>query len=80
MRGIVLNFFWLILRVSFKLTPNAINKNLEVFKVLLEEIFEIKLYDRSGNFVAVLMLSLSKPDDATKILGNKRSIIDPGNA
>lgn len=67
MGGVVLSFFQLILRVSFKLTLDALNKVLGVFKVLLQESFKVKLYDRSVTFLATLMLSLIEADYSTKV-------------
>ena len=62
----ILDFFQLILGVPPKLTPDAINKGLSAFEVLLEEGFELWPHDRSGALVATLVLSLSEADRATK--------------
>ena len=56
--GVISTFFQLIFEVSSKLILNAINKNLEVSKVFLEESFEVRLYNKSDIFVAVFMLNL----------------------
>ena len=67
MKGIVLSLFQLILEVFFKLTLNAINKDMKVLKVLLQKGIKVKIYNRNGTFVATLILSSSDVNNATKI-------------
>ena len=73
--GVNSSFFQLALGVSFKLTLDAINKSLKVPKVFLEEGFEVRPHDGSCAFMAMLMLSPSRADGATKIWGSKWDII-----
>ena len=78
MRDVVSNLVYLILEVSSKVTPDIINKSLEISEVLLEKNFEVRLRDRSGTFVPVFILSLSEIDNATKIWSGKQSVIHFG--
>ena len=68
MESVVLSFFLLILKVSFKLAPDAINKNLGVLKVFLERSFKFWLCNWSGALVAALLLGPSETDSATKMV------------
>ena len=56
----------MVLEVLLKLTPNAINKGLKTFEVLLEENFKIRPHNRSGVFVAVFVLSPPNTNEATE--------------
>ena len=67
--------FQLVLGVPSKLTLDAINKDLRVFEVFLEESLKVKPRDRSGAFVAALMLGLFEANSATKIYGSKRGTV-----
>lgn len=69
--GVLSSFFLMIFEISFKLTLDIVNKDLEFSKVLLEESFKIRQCDKCGIFVAALILSLFKADNATKVLGGK---------
>ena len=78
--GVVLSLFQRVLGVSSKLTPDAIDKGLEVPKIFLEEVLELRTCDRSGAFVAVLMLGPSEADGATEERGGKKGTIHPCGA
>ena len=67
MRGVIASSFQLVLGIPSKLTPDAINKSLEVLKVFSEEIFEVGLHDQSDVLVAALLLSLCEADNATEV-------------
>ena len=73
--GVVLSLFQLILGVPSKLAPNTIDKGLEVPKVLLEEVLELRPRDRSGAFVAALMLGSSEADGGTEEGGGEGGTI-----
>ena len=72
---VVSNLFQLVLGITFKLTPNAINKSLTVSKVFLEEGFELWPYNRNGTLMAILMLGPSKADSTIEECGNKGDTI-----
>ena len=57
----------MVLRVLSKLTVNAVNEGLRVFKVPSKENFKIRVCDRSGAIIAALILSLSETDGSKKI-------------
>ena len=48
----------LVLRISFKLILNIINKSLEVFKIFLKDDFKLRLYNKSEILVATFILDL----------------------
>ena len=73
--GVILSFFQLVLAVSFKLIPDAINKGLKVSKVFLKENLEVRLCNQSGALMPLLMLGPSGIDTAIKKCGGKSSII-----
>ena len=73
----VSDFFPLVLGVLFKLTPDAVNKSMRAFEVLLEENFELWPQDRSGAFVAALVLSLFEADGITEEDDGKKDMIYP---
>ena len=52
----------MVVRVFPKLILDIINKSLKIFKVLLEENFKIKLYNKSNILIMVFILSLFKAD------------------
>lgn len=66
-KDIVSSFFQLVLRVPSKLTPNTINKALEVPKVPLKKDFEVRSGDKKGALVAALISSSFKADSVTKV-------------
>ena len=70
-RGVILSFFQLVLGISSKFTPDTINKDLRVFKLLLKEGFELCPYAWSDGFVAALMLDPSEADNAVEESGGK---------
>ena len=76
----VSGFFQLVLGVPPKLTPDAVNKGLRASEVLSEEGLEFWPRDRSGAFVAALVLSLSEADGATEEGGGEGGTIHPGGA
>ena len=65
----------MVLGVPSKLAPDAINKGLGVPKVFLEEDLELRPRNRSGAFVATLVLGPSEADGATKEGGGKGDTI-----
>ena len=76
----VLGFFQLVLGVYLKLTPDTVNKSLRASEVFLEESLELWPCDRSGAFVAVLVLSSSEADGITEEGGGKKGTIHPCGA
>ena len=60
----VSNFFQLILGVSPKLTPDAVNEGLGTAEVFTEESLELWPRDQSGALVAALVLCPSEADGA----------------
>ena len=76
----VSGFFQLVLGVSPKLTPNAVNKGLGTSEVLSKESLEFLPRDRSGAFVAVLVLSPSEANSTTEKDGGKKGMIHPCGA
>ena len=78
--GIISSFFQLVLGIPSKLTLDAIDKSLEVFKVFLEESLEVRLRSQSNFLVAALMLGLSEADNAVKKCSNKAGMINPCDA
>ena len=72
---IILDLFQLVLEVSFKLTPDGINKSLKILKVFPEEGFEFWLRDWNSALMAVLMLSSSKAYDAMEKWGCKWDMV-----
>ena len=71
----VLGLFQLVLRVSFKLILNIIDKSLKIPKVFLEKGFEIRPNNRKNTFMAILVLNLSEVNNITKVLNSKQGII-----
>lgn len=65
--GVISSFFQLALGIPFKTTLDVINKGLRVFKIFLEESFEIRTYDKNNVFVIALILGPFEADNATKI-------------
>ena len=63
---LVSDFFQLILGVPLKLTPDAVNKDLRAFDVLLEEGLELWPSNRSGVLMTALVLIPSEADRATE--------------
>lgn len=59
---LVLGFFQLVLRVSFKLISDTVNRGLRAFEVFPEEDFEVRLRDRSSAFMMMFALSLIEAD------------------
>ena len=78
--GLVSSFFQLVLEVLFELSPDAINKCLEVSEVLSEKVVELRPRDRSFAFVAALVLGPSEADGATEECGSKGGTIHPCGA
>ena len=78
--GVVLSLFQLVLEVPSKLAPDTIDKGLEVPKVLLEEVLELRPRNRSGAFVAALVLGPSEANGATEESGGKGDTIHPCGA
>ena len=75
MGGVILSLFQLILRVSSKLTPNTINKNLGVSKVLSGEDLELWPCDWSCTFMVALVLGSLKANGAIEEYGGKGGMI-----
>lgn len=73
--SIAFSFFYLVMEVPFKLTPNAIDKGLWIHKVLLEESFKLWPCDWSGTFIMTLVLGSFEFDDVTEEGSSKQSII-----
>lgn len=57
----------MILEIFSKFTPDVVDKGLVVPKVFLEEGFKVRLRNRSGAFMAALILSSSEADSATEV-------------
>ena len=72
MGGVISSLFQLVLGVFSKLALDAINKDLGVPKVLLEESFELRRCNQSDTFVTALLLDLSEADGAMEKCGGKR--------
>lgn len=66
-KDIILGFFQLILKISFKLINDIVNKGLRVNKVFSEKGLEVRPNDRSGAFIAAFVLFLSKSNKAIKV-------------
>ena len=66
-----MSLFQLILGIFFKLTSDAIDKDLKVPKVFSEENLELRLCDWSGSLMAMLVLGLFKIDSAAEEGGGK---------
>ena len=66
MAGVISSIFKLVLEVSFKLAPDAIDKGLGVPEVFLEENLKLRSRDWSGALVAAFVLDPSEADDAAK--------------
>ena len=62
-----MGFFKLILDVFFKLILDIINKSLKVSKVLLEKSFKVRLCNKNGILIAMLVLGPFKANSTTKI-------------
>ena len=73
--GVVLSLFQLVLGVPSKLAPDAINKSLVVPEVFSKEVFELRQRDRSGVFMAALVLGPSEADGSTEEYGGKGGTI-----
>ena len=67
----------MVLKIPSKLALNAIDKWLGVLKVLSEKVLKLRPCDRSGAFVAALVLGLFEADGATKDCGGKGGTIHP---
>lgn len=76
---IILGLFQLVLRLLTKLTPNNMNKRLTIFKVFLEEGFDVKLFDWSGAFMIALIPGLFEADGTTKKWGGKLNTSYPND-
>ena len=74
--SVVSSFFQLVLEVPSKFTSNPIDKDLRVPKVFLEEGLKLCPRDRSGAFMAALVLGPSKADGAAKEDGGKWDTIN----
>ena len=59
----------MILEIPPKLTLEIINKDLEIFKAFFKKGFEIRLCNRSGTFVAMMVMSSSKANDSKQKCG-----------
>ena len=70
-----MGFFYLILEVFSKLTPDIINKSLKTSKIPTKKGFKFKLYDKNSALIVVLMLNLSKANEAIEKCGNKKDIV-----
>ena len=71
----IVGFFLLILGILPKLTPNIVNKSLEIPKVFSKKDFEIRLCDRSRALITAFVLSPFKANNATEKQGCKQDII-----
>ena len=69
------SLFQVVLKISSKLAPDAINKGLGVSEIFLKEGLELKLCKWSGVFVAGLVLGLFEADSTIKEYNNKKSTI-----
>ena len=57
------DFLQLVLKIFSKLTPNIVNKDLEIFKVFSKKNFKLKLYNQNGVFIETLILSTFEIDN-----------------
>ena len=78
--GIILSLIWLVLGVSFKLTPDAIDKSLRVAKIISEEGLKLRSYNWSSALVAAPVMGLFEADMAAEECSGKQGIINPGSA
>lgn len=75
----ILNFFELVLRVAFELTPNARHKGSEIAKVLSKE--ELEFFSEHRNicalvkYVKMLILSLIEVNTPAKKKSSKRGAV-----
>lgn len=77
MQCLILGIFQLILEIPPKLILETINKGLKAFKVLIEESFKFRPYNRDSTLLAILMLSLNEAYKAIKKYGCKRDTVYP---
>ena len=76
----VSSFFQLVLGVSPKLTPDAVNKDLRTSEVLSEEGLELLPRNGSGAFVVALVFSPSEADGTIEEGGGEGGTIHPCGA
>lgn len=77
MRSPILSFFYLVLRATFDLTPDAIYESLKVTEILPKEGLELNLDYRDCPFtlVTTLVLSPTETDISSKKRGFKRGAV-----
>ena len=65
-KGLILDFFYLALKVSFKLILDIDNKGLKISRIFLKKDFELWLYNKNDILIVVFIINLSKNNSIIK--------------
>ena len=66
MKCLILSFFQLILKISFKHTLNIINKGLKTFKIFFKKDFKVESYYKNSVIMTSFILGPFKTDNIIK--------------